>query len=71
MLQMGSKKMELGHIYMDKNSVAYGLSKPIVGLERGNWFVSVIQNGHTALYNHEHGPNCNHYSFYLGFFMMN
>jgi ribonuclease HI len=38
----------LSHIYKDKNNVADGLSKAGVGMERGTWIISVIQNGHTT-----------------------
>jgi ribonuclease HI len=43
----------LSHIYRDMNNVADGLSKAGVGLDQGTWIISVIQNGHTAEYNHE------------------
>lgn len=43
----------LSHIYRDRNRLADGLSKAGVGLERGTWIITEIQNGHTEEYNHE------------------
>jgi hypothetical protein len=43
----------LSHIYRDKKNVVDGISKAVVGMERGTWIISVIHNGHTTKYNHE------------------